>query len=183
MLKYAIGSFLSAIALNVVTQDRPEKWRNAVLSQFAFCGVAIVAWCFLPESPRWHCMHGQEGQAKNILRNIYKGVEDYDVDVEYRKMNMEIQTTSEKKEAQQGGTYLEVFQGTNLVSKYRNILQLQYFNQQSQRRLFISFLPWHWQVAIGVPIIGTYSSYFYQMAGLQNPFLGTVATKYALLCE
>jgi hypothetical protein len=46
-----------------------------------------------------------------------------------------------------------------------------------QRRLVVSFLPWHWQVAIGVPIMGTYSSYFYAMAGLSNPFNGTVATK------
>jgi hypothetical protein len=47
-----------------------------------------------------------------------------------------------------------------------------------QRRLVISFLPWHWQVAIGVPIIGTYSAYFFNMAGLKNPFVGTVAVKH-----
>lgn len=39
------------------------------------------------------------------------------------------------------------------------------------------FLPRHWAVAIGVPIVATYSSYFVDMAGLLNPFNGTVATK------
>ena len=52
-----------------------------------------------------------------------------------------------------------------------------------QRRLIISFLPWHWQVAIGVPIVATYSSYFFDMAGLDNPFLGTLASKYVQSCD
>ncbi|KAJ3542353.1 hypothetical protein NM208_g4149 [Fusarium decemcellulare] len=157
-LFYTIGSFLSAVSLNVVSQDVPENWRHAVLSQFAFCGVALIAWAFLPESARWHCVQGREAECKKILQKVNGKVEGYDVDREYRKMLVEIERANVTASVQGGGTYWDVFRGTN------------------RRRLIISFLPWHWQVAIGVPIIGTYSSYFYDMAGLANPFNGTVAT-------
>ncbi|KAM5368279.1 hypothetical protein ACJZ2D_009645 [Fusarium nematophilum] len=157
-LFYTIGSFLSSVSLNIVSQDSPDRWRRAVLSQFAFCGIAIVAWAFLPESPRWHCVGGRQDECKRVLRRVNGKVEGYDVDREYRNMLAEIENAGVTASMQGGGTYLDVFRGTN------------------RRRLMISFLPWHWQVAIGVPIISTYSSYFYDMAGLANPFNGTVAT-------
>ncbi|KAL4864970.1 hypothetical protein BDV12DRAFT_200598 [Aspergillus spectabilis] len=131
-LFYSIGSFLSAISLNIVSQDKPSNWLHAALSHFAFCGVAPIAWLFLPESIRWLCMNGRETQAKKVM-------------------------------ASGEGSRLNVFRGTN------------------RRRLIISFLPWHWQVAIGVPIIFTYSSYFFDMAGLAKPFNGTVATKVVMI--
>ncbi|KAJ4252332.1 hypothetical protein NW762_010930 [Fusarium torreyae] len=157
-LFYTIGGFLSAVSLNVVSQQDPSHWRRAVLSQFAFCGVAVVAWAFLPESPRWLCIKGRETQCKKVLHKVNGKIEGYDVDVEYNKLRVEIEHTNATASLQGGGSYLDVFRGTN------------------RRRLLISFLPWHWQVAIGVPIISTYSSYFYDMAGLANPFNGTVAT-------
>ncbi|RSH81397.1 hypothetical protein EHS25_006929 [Saitozyma podzolica] len=156
--QYNIGSFLSAISLNIVSQDVPRNWRHAVLSQFALSGAAIIAWVFLPESPRWHCAKGRKEEAQRILTKINGMVEGYDVELEYTRMLLEIEDTRVARMVQGGGTYRDVFRGTNL------------------RRLVVSFLPWHWQVAIGVPIMGTYSSYFYAMAGLSNPFNGTVAT-------
>jgi SP family general alpha glucoside:H+ symporter-like MFS transporter len=41
-----------------------------------------------------------------------------------------------------------------------------------------SFLPYHFQAAVGVPIISIYSSYFFGLVGLSNPFNATVATGY-----
>ncbi|KAF2108079.1 general substrate transporter [Lophiotrema nucula] len=157
-LMYSIGSFLSAISLNIVVRQEPHHWRNAVLSQFALCGVAVLAWFFIPESPRWHLQRGREEECKAVLLKINGKVEGYDVDEEYRKMKVELENVKVSAKIQGGGTYWDVFRGVN------------------RRRLIVSFLPWHWQVAIGVPIIGTYSSYFYDLAGLANPFNGTVAT-------
>jgi SP family general alpha glucoside:H+ symporter-like MFS transporter len=45
-------------------------------------------------------------------------------------------------------------------------------------RLVASFLPYHFQAAVGVPIISIYSSYFFGLVGLSNPFNATVATGY-----
>lgn len=114
--QYTIGSFLSAVSLNIVSQQKPEDWRNAVLSQFALCGVAIIAWAFLPESARWHCIHGRETEAKKILQKVNGKVEGYDVDEEYRRMLTEVEHANVKASVQGGGSYLDVFKGVNRVS-------------------------------------------------------------------
>ncbi|WVF67731.1 hypothetical protein IAT40_002490 [Kwoniella sp. CBS 6097] len=155
-LGYAIGSFLSSLSLNIVTKQAPEHWRNAVLSQFALSGFAIICWAFLPESARWLCAKGREEECKKVLKKVYGHVPGFDVDDEYLRLRLEIENEQVSAHIKRGGSYFDLIRGTNL------------------RRFIISILPWHWQSAIGTPIIGTYSSYFYQMAGLTNPFLGTV---------
>ncbi|OCF41065.1 hypothetical protein I317_05076 [Kwoniella heveanensis CBS 569] len=155
-LGYAIGSFLSSVSLNIVTKQPPEQWRHAVLSQFALSGFAIICWAFLPESARWLCAKGREEECKKVLKKVYGHVPGFEVDEEYLRLRLEIENEQVSAHIKRGGTYFDIVRGTNL------------------RRFIISILPWHWQSAIGGPIIGTYSSYFYQMAGLSNPFLGTV---------
>lgn len=87
-----------------------------MLSQFALCGVAIIAWAFLPESARWHCIHGRETEAKKILNRVNGKVEGYDVDEEYRRMLTEVEHANVKASVQGGGSYLDVFKGVNRVS-------------------------------------------------------------------
>lgn len=116
--QYTIGSFLSSVSLNIVSHDKPSHWRHAVLSQFAVCGVAILAWLFLPESARWHCVKGNEIESKKILRKLNGKVEGYDVDKEYRNMIVEIEHASSRAAQQGGGSYLEVFRGTNRVREH-----------------------------------------------------------------
>lgn len=113
--QYNIGSFLSAISLNIVSQDVPRNWRHAVLSQFALSGAAIIAWVFLPESPRWHCAKGRKKEAQRILTKINGKVEGYDVETEYTRMLLEIEDSRVARMVQGGGTYRDVFRGTNLV--------------------------------------------------------------------
>lgn len=116
--EYTIGSFLSSVSLNIVSHDKPRNWRRAVLSQFAVCGVAILAWLFLPESARWHCVKGDETESKKILKKLNGKVEGYDVDKEYRSMVVEIEHASSRAAQQGGGSYLEVFRGTNRVGEH-----------------------------------------------------------------
>jgi len=115
MSQYTIGAFLSAVSLNIVRSQSPDSWRNAVLSQFAICGVAIIAWFFIPESPRWHCMYGREEKCKQILRKVNGKVEGYDVDQEYVRMLIEVNHRQESDSHKKGGSYLDVWRGTNLV--------------------------------------------------------------------
>ena len=115
-LQYAIGSFMSSISLNIVSQDSPDRWRNAVLSQFALCGVAILAWVFLPESARWHLQHDREDKCKEILQKVNGKVEGYDVEKEYKRMRLELENAKVTASLQGGGTYWDVFRGVNRVS-------------------------------------------------------------------
>lgn len=113
--QYTIGAFLSSVSLNIVSHDSPKNWRHAVLSQFALSGAAIIAWIFLPESPRWHCAHQRETECKTILHKVNGKVEGYDVDEEYAKMRVEVEHIHAVASMQGGGTYMDVFRGTNLV--------------------------------------------------------------------
>lgn len=107
---------MSAISLNIVSQDKPENWRNAVLSQFALCGVAILAWAFLPESARWHLAKGRPEECKKILTKLNGKVEGYDVEEECRKMQLELENAKVTASIRGGGTYWDVFRGVNRVS-------------------------------------------------------------------
>ena len=114
-MQYSIGQFLSSISLNIVSQDKPKNWRHAVLSQFALCGVALIAWVFLPESARWHCAQGRELACKKILTRVNGKVPGYDVDMEYKRMHLEIENAKIESTIHGGGSYLDVFRGTNRV--------------------------------------------------------------------
>ena len=113
--QYTIGSFLSAVSLNIVTNQPPHQWRHAVLSQFAVSGVSILGWFFLPESPRWHCTQGRGEKCKEILQKVNGNVEGYDVEQEYSRMLIEIKNVEISKSITGGGTYFDVFRGTNFV--------------------------------------------------------------------
>lgn len=95
-----------------------DKWRNAVLSQFAISAFAILLWCFIPESARWLCRKGKEEQAKKVMRSVYGKVESYDVDQQYRRMCEEINADKVMATLKGGGTYLDVFRGTNFVRPF-----------------------------------------------------------------
>jgi glutamine amidotransferase-like uncharacterized protein len=60
-------------------------------------------------------MYGREEQCKRILLKINGSVEGYNVDLEYSRMCQEISNAAATKTIQSGGSYLEVFKGTNLV--------------------------------------------------------------------
>lgn len=115
VLQYAFGSFFSAVSLNIVTNQPAHQWRHAVLSQFAVSGVAIISWFFIPESPRWHCVNGREEECKKILQKANGNVEGYNVDQEYSRMLIEIENVEVNKSITGGGTYFDVFRGTNFV--------------------------------------------------------------------
>jgi hypothetical protein len=38
-------------------------------------------------------------------------------------------------------------------------------------------MPYFWQITLGVPIVISYSAYFFGLAGLKNPFLGTLGVR------
>jgi hypothetical protein len=122
--------------------------------------VSLFAWVVLPESPRWCAQKGKTERAKKLLSRINGGkfgIPDYDVEGEYAILEQEIAEGNALLNASSKYSYLALFKGVN------------------RRRLLISFAPFAWQQWSGVPVIFGYSSYFFQIAGLANPFNGTLA--------
>ena len=119
--------------------------------------MALICWIFLPESPRWCAERGQTERGKRTLARINRWVPDYDLDGEWSIIELEVAEGRALTEASTKYSYLALFKGVN------------------RRRLLISFGPFAWQQWSGVPVIFGYTSYFFQLAGLKNPFSGTLA--------
>jgi hypothetical protein len=69
----------------------------------------------------------------------------------------------------------EVEEGKRLAAEGKSISITTLFRGTNLRRTLISFGPFAWQTWLGSPIIFGYTSYYFQLAGLTQPFLGTVA--------
>ncbi|RSH85769.1 hypothetical protein EHS25_003910 [Saitozyma podzolica] len=152
------GSFCASVGLNVVQRLPAEKWRNIIYSQWVLLGLAAAAALWIPESPRWLVGKGRIEQARKVLTHVYGRCDKYDIETELERMVYEVEYSKKEKAIRASGSYRDVFRGTNFL------------------RLVASFLPYHFQAAVGVPIISIYSSYFFGLVGLSNPFNATVAT-------
>ena len=62
-------------------------------------------------------MHGRDAECKRILQKINSKVEGYNVKLEYRRMLAEVRSQNVSAAVEGGGSYLDVFRGTNLVDE------------------------------------------------------------------
>jgi hypothetical protein len=112
--KWTIGSFLANVTLNIMSKRPENEWKNAILSQWAFNGIGLLIWVFLPETPRWLCRKGRHEAARKSLRRINGKVKNYDLDVEYEIIQREVSEGAALEDAQKGVNFFTIFKGTNL---------------------------------------------------------------------
>jgi hypothetical protein len=91
-------------------------------------------------------------------------VEGYSVDHEYAVIKFEIQESQAQSRAQ----------GT---SDWRAI----FFNKINLKRAVISTLPFTFQNICGVPLMFGYTTFFFQLAGVNDPFLGNLIKQMVLV--
>ncbi|KAK2007463.1 maltose permease [Colletotrichum eremochloae] len=110
--------------------------------------VPILIGCFLaPESPWWLVRHGLRNEAKAVLLRLHSGPpSEKEADVSCT-LAMIIYTNELERQQNEGTSYLECFQNTNL------------------RRTEIASITYASQMICGSSLMG-YSVYFYQQAGL-----------------
>ncbi|RSH93597.1 hypothetical protein EHS25_006242 [Saitozyma podzolica] len=162
-LFWALGSFGAAIALQIVSTLPSDKWRNAVYSQWVFVGLAIIVLLLIPETPRFYALKGDHEKAKQILLKVNSSVPNYDLEHEYAIILKEIEDGRILAAKQSGVTVLDCFRGTNL------------------RRTIVAIVPFNNQLWDGAPALFSYTSYFFQQAGIAQPFIATVAVN-SVLC-
>lgn len=159
---YAMGQFAVAIALQIV-QQHGLPWRNAFFSELAFFGIFIPVTIFLPESPWYYAKKKQHARAKAALQKLNGAVPGYDVNHEYAVIADEVERTDALQQKQAAVAWVEVFKGTNA------------------RRTYISFLPLATQQLVGSALIFSYLSYLFGLAGVENPFLVSIASSTILI--
>ncbi|KAF5501311.1 Alpha-glucosides permease MPH3 [Colletotrichum siamense] len=163
-LAFSLGQVFLAIGLKILEDSNPMHFRNIFYSEFVFCGLWIMPMLFLPESPAWYASKGKHEEAKNSLRRLVGNVEGYDVEHEYAVMRYEIDQS------------IALSQSLGGDSDWKALM-----TPINLKRAIISTLPLTFQNVVGVPLMFGYTTYFFSMANVEDPFLGKIIINAILL--
>ncbi|PVH80840.1 hypothetical protein DL98DRAFT_626950 [Cadophora sp. DSE1049] len=157
-LWWIIRQFFAPVALQVMHQQDPTNYLTPVYTQWSQIGLILIIYLFLPESPAWCATRGQVDRAKAALRTIYYGVPDFDVDHQYNLLVINIEHERAVAEEQRSEKWYAIFKGNNGL------------------RTVISLWTLLSQQFIGLGVFFSYATYFFQQAGLDDPFKITCIT-------
>lgn len=149
-----IGSIIVSVMMQQLNQRHPDNYLLAMRILWAPIGLMIICWVIVPESPWFHARRGNKDEAIKSMKQLYGGVQGYDFEEEYGIIARTIE--HERELLQETPRYVHIFKGLNL-----------------KRTLTVMLLAVCQQLG-GLAIISTYSTYFFSLAGLADPFLGTV---------
>jgi len=152
---YQIGGLTGAIGLQVLqTSNHALDYKRILLSQWIFTGLFIISWFFMPETAWFFCRKGNEENTKRQLKRLYG--KSFDADREYSVMALSLQEERRQYGEARSSNFVEIFKGTNL-----------------RRFLISAAIPLFAQLS-GNSMVNGYTSYFFQLAGMSNPFLGSM---------
>jgi MFS family permease len=149
---WVTGQFFGTLALQVLSKKDPMDYLTPVYSQFAQVGVMLVIYLVLPESPSWLISRGSTECAKKALLFINRGVEDFDIDRQYSVALLALQHEKRIAAEQSREKWYAIFRGVN------------------GWRTIVSCWCLMAQMFIGLGLFLTYGSYFFQQAGMEDPF-------------
>ncbi|KAH8890646.1 general substrate transporter [Thozetella sp. PMI_491] len=145
-VSYSIGPLLATIIMNF-TSSKDDQWayRAIFASQYGFLAIVTIFWFFLPESPWWLMTKNKEEQAQRSLRKLGVSEEEMPKRMAYIRL-----TLAKIRNETEGVTYLECFRASNL------------------RRTIITVAPLTIQALCGIGFIGSYFTYYVQLAGYET---------------
>ncbi|KAM0323486.1 hypothetical protein ACHAQA_008766 [Verticillium albo-atrum] len=149
---WTIGSFFAYIALQTMNRQNPTIWLTPIYTQWAQIGIMIIVYVFLPESPAWCIGAGLADRAKTEMLKLNRGVKDYDVDRQYEILAQTVEHEKAIAMEQKREHWYSIFRGTDGL------------------RTVISLWPNLTQQFIGLTLFATFGTYFFQQAGLADPF-------------
>ncbi|ORY25553.1 general substrate transporter [Naematelia encephala] len=162
-----IGGFLAPLVLTLLKPHRPLDFKTPIYTQWAFLGIMLPIFVYLPETASFYAARDQDDRGKAVIRRVNGGVPGYDVEAEYEVIKntilQERQMRADLGVADDNfrdilRTYLACFRGPNL------------------KRTIGSALPASVQQVTGLSLFGTYSSLFFKQAGFTNSFAITSIT-------
>ncbi|ENH62913.1 General alpha-glucoside permease [Fusarium oxysporum f. sp. cubense race 1] len=149
---WTLGSFCTHVALLRLNKTDPFNWLTPVYTQWGHIGVMAIIYVLLPESPSWCVTVGQEERAKKNIRFLYRGVENFDVDRHYELLALNVEHEKALAAEQRNESWLAIFKGTN------------------GRRTITAMWTLVAQQFLGLALFGSFGTYFFQQAGLADPF-------------
>ncbi|KAJ4191822.1 hypothetical protein NW767_010728 [Fusarium falciforme] len=151
-LWWALGGFSAQIALRTVNEEYPYKWLVPIYTQWGHVAIMFIIFFILPESPVWCATRGLEEKSKRIFSMLHRNIDGYDVDHQYNLVIMTIEHERAVAAEQRREQWWSIFRGTDGL------------------RTVIAFWPGLAQQCIGLKLFGTFGTYFFQQAGVAQPF-------------
>jgi hypothetical protein len=111
----------------------------------------------------WYCTKGRHEEGKKALHRLIGNVDGYNVDHEYSVLAYETKRSRELAEAAGSSGWRALLTKTNI------------------KRSVVATLPFTFQNVCGVPLMFGYTVYFFQLAGVKDPFLGNLIKQLVLV--
>lgn len=160
-----LGKFLAPLVLLICERTDPLEYKIPILTQWAFLGVMLPIFIWLPETPQYYAERDMDERGIKTLRRMNGKIPGYDVEAEYAIIKNSIieqrRREDESDEHQHMGwkqllmSYVECFKGVNA------------------KRTLGAALPACAQQLTGLAFLKTYASLFFREAGFDDPFLIT----------
>lgn len=157
-LWFSLGQFFAAVALQDLNQNNPLNYLTAIFTQWGQIGLMLAIYLVLPESPAWCITRGKTERARKSLLRLNKGVKDYNVDEQIHLLTIAVQHEADFAASQRSEKWYAIFKG---IDGFRTLVAL--WTLMSQQ-------------FTGLKLFSTFSTYFFQQAGLEDPFLVTCIT-------
>lgn len=110
---YQCGTIVSAGLSNMTSRlDDDRSWQYMLISGVPCAGIAVLALCLVPESPRWLVRKGRKEDASKVLQYIYGSREDFDADKEVDLIQESLQESEKSSE----GKWKDLLHETNRAS-------------------------------------------------------------------
>lgn len=155
---WTLGSFFAQVALRTMAKNNPTKYLDPIYTQFGQVGVMILTYIFVPESPAWCVNTGKIDRARRELLKLNRGVEGFDVDQQIEILTLAVEYEHAVAAEQRREKWYAIFRG---IDGLRTVITL-WTNLTQQ--------------FIGLTLFGTFGTYFFQQAGLKDPFTVKVIT-------
>ncbi|PMD28821.1 hexose transporter [Hyaloscypha variabilis F] len=155
---WTVGAFFAHVALQVLNSHNPTNYLNPIYTQWAQIGIMLMIYLWIPESPAWCVNAGKMERARKELLKLNRGVKNYNVDQQLQILCLAVEHERDVAAEQRREKWYAIFRGTDGL---RTVITL-WTNLTQQ--------------FIGLTLFGTFGTYFFEQAGLKNPFTITVIT-------
>ncbi|KAH7126472.1 general substrate transporter [Dactylonectria estremocensis] len=157
-LWWSLGGFFAPVALQILSETDATNYKVPIYTQWAQVGIMLIVYLVVPESPTWLVSKGKFDEAKKTLSRLHCDVPDYNVDRQLQVLTLSIDHERATAAEQRAEQWYSIFKGTD---GYRTLVAL--WTLLSQQ-------------FIGLTLFATYSSYFFQQGGIEDPFKATCIT-------
>ncbi|WWC91994.1 uncharacterized protein L201_006948 [Kwoniella dendrophila CBS 6074] len=156
------GGFMAPLILFICKKTLGEReYKIPILTQWAFLGIMLPIFLYLPETPAYFAARGLHDQGIAVLRRVNGGIKGYNVEEEYAVIRNTIEEEQERSAALGLDdnnwrailrSYVECFRGTNW------------------KRTIAASLGGSLQQLTGLAFLSGYASLFFKEAGFTNAF-------------